>query len=209
MKRLNPKYIQLIGDSIIPLLGYFFWNWNLYFILIFYGIDLLTKEVLLHLKSKKINDFRKGENAHGDKNENSHWGKFALTSGLLLSFSIFLIQLSMPHIERNFDSFKELYAFWSLKDVGGIEQGYVLIPLIIFIGYFQYKMEFLKPGFFAKMSIQDLWNPHIKSLLFILGFSALSFGIVQFIQLPEVFFVVGIVLISSFLQLLIFTKKTS
>ncbi len=201
MKRLNPTYIQLIGDSVIPVLGYFFWNWNLYFILIFYGLDLLTKEVLLHLKSMKINDFRKGEN--------SHWGKFALTSSLLLSFSIFLIQLSMPHIERNFDSVKELYAFWSLKDVGGIEQGYVLIPLIIFIGYFQYKMEFLKPGFFAKMSIQDLWNPHIKSLLFILGFSALSFGLVQFIQLPEVFFVVGIVLISSFLQLLIFTKKTS
>jgi hypothetical protein len=201
MKRLNPKYIQLIGDSVIPLLGYFFWNWNLYFILIFYGIDFLTKEVLLHLKSKKINDFRKGEN--------SHWGKFALTSGLLLSFSIFLIQLSMPHIERNFDSLKELYAFWSLKDVGGIEQGYVLIPLIIFMGYFQYKMEFLKPGLFAKMSIQDLWNPHIKSLLFILGFSAFSFGLVQFIQLPEVFFVVGIVLISSLIQLVSFTKKTS
>jgi len=201
MKRLNPKYIQLIGDSIIPLLGYFFWNWNLYFILIFYGIDFLTKEVLLHLKSIKINDFRKGEN--------SHWGKFALTSSLLLSFSIFLIQLSMPYIERNFDSFKELYAFWSLKDVGGIEQGYVLIPLIIFIGYFQYKMEFLKPGIFAKMSIQDLWNPHIKSLLFILGFSAFSFGLVQFIQLPEVFFVVGIVLISSLIQLVSFTKKTS
>jgi hypothetical protein len=201
MKRLNPKYIQLIGDSIIPLLGYFFWNWNLYFILIFYGIDFLTKEVLLHLKSMKINDFRKGEN--------SHWGKFALTSSLLLSFSIFLIQLSMPHIERNFDSLKELYAFWSLKDVGGLEQGYILIPLIIFIGYFQYKMEFLKPGIFAKMSIQDLWNPHIKSLLFILGFSAFSFGLVQFIQLPEVFFVVGIVLISSLIQLVSFTKKTS
>ena len=201
MKRLNPKYIQLIGDSIIPLLGYFFWNWNLYFILIFYGIDFLTKEVLLHLKSIKINDFRKGEN--------SHWGKFALTSSLLLSFSIFLIQLSMPHIERNFDSLKELYAFWSLKDVGGIEQGYVLIPLIIFMGYFQYKMEFLKPGLFVKMSIQDLWNPHIKSLLFILGFSAFSFGLVQFIQLPEVFFVVGIVLISSLIQLVSFTKKTS
>ncbi len=201
MKRLNPKYIQLIGDSVIPLLGYFFWNWNLYFILIFYGIDFLTKEVLLHLKSKKINDFRKGEN--------SHWGKFALTSSLLLSFSIFLIQLSMPHIERNFESLKELYAFWSLKDVGGIEQGYVLIPLIIFMGYFQYKMEFLKPGLFAKMSIQDLWNPHVKSLLFILGFSAFSFGLVQFIQLPEVFFVVGIVLISSLIQLVSFTKKTS
>ena len=24
MKRLNPTYIQLIGDSVIPLLGYFF-----------------------------------------------------------------------------------------------------------------------------------------------------------------------------------------
>ena len=207
MKRLNPTYIQLIGDSVIPLLGYFFWNWNLYFILIFYGLDLLTKEVLLHLKSKKINDFRKSENAHGDKNENLQWIKLALTSSLFLSFSIFLIQLSMPHIERNFNSLQELYAFWSLKDVGGLEQGYILIPLLIFMGYFQYKMEFLKPGVFTKMTHHDLWNPHIKSLLFILGFSAFSFGLVQFIELPEVFFIIGIVLISALVQLVAFPKK--
>ena len=55
--RINPKYIQLVGDAIIPILGFFFWDWNLYFILLFYFLDMLTKEVLLHLKSNKINQY--------------------------------------------------------------------------------------------------------------------------------------------------------
>lgn len=204
--RINPKYIQLLGDSIIPLLGFFFWNWSLYFILIFYFLDLLTKEVLLHLKSKKINDFKNQENAAGYNNEITSWGKYGIISIALLSFCLFLIQFSMPSIQNNFNSLKELNAFWTYKDVGGIEQGYFLIPLIVFMGFTQYKMEFLRTGIYARLSIQELWHPHIKSLFIMLGFCALSFGIVQFIVTPEWVFVLGIVFISSIYQLLLLKK---
>lgn len=205
--RFNPKYIQLIGDSAIPLLGFFYWNWNLYFILIFYFLDLFIKEVLLHLKSIKIRVFRKEQNAIGLNQEISSWTKYSLISFLLLVFCILLIQLSMPFIQKDFNTLNQLYKFWTYKDVGGMEQGYFLIPLIIFMGFTQYKMEFLKTHAYTNFTIADLWNPHLKSVLILFSFVALSYGIVQFIAIPEFIFVLGIVIISSCYQILTLRNK--
>ena len=52
--RVNQKYVQSFGDALIPILGYFFWNWNLYFIVLFYLLDLIASEVFMYFKSKKI-----------------------------------------------------------------------------------------------------------------------------------------------------------
>ena len=56
--KTNQAYIQLIGDAVIPLAGALFFDWSLYFILIFYCIDLFVAEVILHVKSKKTVEFR-------------------------------------------------------------------------------------------------------------------------------------------------------
>ena len=56
--RIQPKYIQILGDAVIPLLGFFVWNWNIYFILLFYLLDLLVKEVVIHFKSNRIVKFK-------------------------------------------------------------------------------------------------------------------------------------------------------
>ncbi len=206
--RIHPKYIQLIGDSVIPLLGFFFWNWNLYFILIFYFLDLVTKEVLLHLKSRKIQNFKKEEAKVGLNNESTPWIKFAITSILLFVFCVVLVQLSMPFIQPDFICIDQLIRFWTYKDMGGIEQGYIFLPLIIFMGYTQYKMEFLKPLAFMKTSIKDLWAPHLRSVVVIFGCIAFSFGLVHFISIPEFVFVIGIVVISSIFQYLQLKKNT-
>ena len=52
------KYVQLFTEALIPLLGFFMWDWGLYFILLFYFIDITTDEVFSHLKSKKIVAFK-------------------------------------------------------------------------------------------------------------------------------------------------------
>ncbi len=205
--RLNPKYIQLIGDSTIPLLGFFYWNWNLYFILIFYFLDLFTKEVLLHLKSKKIKEFQVKQHAIGLNQEIHSWTKYSVVSFFLLCCCIFLIELSMPSIQKDFDSLNQLFQFWNYKDVGGIEQGYFLLPLIVFMGYTQYKMEFLKTHTYTNININELWIPHLKSSCLMFGFIALSYGLIKFIIIPEFIFVIGIVIISSLYQIWILKKK--
>lgn len=204
--KLNPKYIQLTGDGAIPILGFFFWNWNLYFILLFYFLDMFTKEIILHAKSKKITNYKAENQLENLINEKKSWMKFGFLSILILSFSILISQIIMPFVQPNFNASKQVVAFLTYKEMG-IEQGFVLIPLIAFMGFFQYKMEFIQPAVFAKINVSQLWQPHISSMIVLLAFSALSLGIVQFVQLPEWFFVIGIVVISSFYQIITLKKS--
>ena len=199
--RIHPKYIQVLGDGIIPLLGFFFWDWNLYFILLFYFIDMFTKEVLLHLKAKKIVAHQIETESPTVQNEKKVWMKWGIISLILLIFSIFLIQISMPFIQDQFNAKNEIIRFWSYKEMG-IEQGYIFVPLIIFMGYTQFKMEFLTPAVFTRMNNSQLWQPHLKAMLILVAFTALTFGLVHFIKIPEVIFVISIVLISSLYQIL-------
>ena len=199
--RIHPKYIQVLGDGIIPLLGFFFWDWNLYFILLFYFIDMFTKEVLLHLKAKKIVEHQIETESPTVQNEKKVWMKWGIISLILLIFSIFLIQISMPFIQDQFNAKNEIIRFWSYKEMG-IEQGYIFVPLIIFMGYTQFKMEFLAPTVFTRMNNSQLWQPHLKAMLILVAFTALTFGLVHFIKIPEVIFVISIVLISSLYQIL-------
>lgn len=204
--RLNPKFIQLFGDAFIPILGFFLWNWSLYFIILFYFLDLLTKIVLLHIKAKKIIDFNSKTNIEFSKSDQLKSFKSGVISFVYFVFVIFIVQISMPFIYDDFNTMKELNHFFMYKDMG-IEQGYVLIPLIAFMGYTQYKMEFLKQGLFARIKIQELWRPHIQSMLVLVSLCSIGFILVQFVRLPESFFVLSIVLLSSSYQYYLIKKK--
>ena len=39
---------------LVVALGYFLWDWGLYFIVLFYMIDILVDESIMHLKSYQI-----------------------------------------------------------------------------------------------------------------------------------------------------------
>lgn len=186
--KVKQEYIQLIGDAIIPLAGAFFFDWSLYFILIFYCIDLLALEVILHLKSKKTVEFR-----GIDKKE---WSKRGLKSGLLLLLTLALIHLAVFFIESGIDFKQQLYDFIMYEEMG-IAQGFILVPLIAFSAYQLYKMSFLMPARFRTISMDEIWRPHFISLMIMIGFSGLVIGLSQFIVLPELVYVLAIVIVSS------------
>lgn len=206
MRRLNPKYVQLVGDAVIPLLGFFLWKWNLYFILLFYFIDMITKEVLLHVKSNKINVFTNNPLNINRRNDKTLWIKYGSISLILFIFVLLLIHLSLPSIMLNFNASAEIKNFWFYKEMG-IEQGYVLVPLIAFMGITQYKVEFILPANFTRITIKDLWKSHIQAMLVILAFTGLTFGLIKFLIIPEWIFVIGIVVFSSVYQLILKDKS--
>jgi len=190
--KIKQEYIQLLGDAIIPLAGAFFFDWSLYFILIFYCLDLVALEVILHLKSKKTVEFR-----GISKNE---WSKRGLISALLLVFVLALIHLAVFFIEPNIDFTQQLYDFVMYEELG-IPQGIVLVPLIAFSAYQLYKMNFLMPARFRTISMDQIWKPHLVSLLIMFAFSGVIIGISQFIVFHELVYVLGIVLISFAYQI--------
>lgn len=184
-------YIQLIGDAAIPLAGALFFDWSLYFILIFYCIDLIATEVILHLKSNKTVEFR-GINKY-------EWLLNALKSAVLLFVTIVLIHVGTYFIQQGIDFKKELIDFLSYEEFG-IAQGYVLLPIIAFAAYQSYRMTFLMPARFRTVTINEIWRPRLQSLLIIIAFAGISIGLSQWIVFHELVYVLAIVGVSFVYQ---------
>lgn len=195
--RLNPKYIQLIGDALIPLLGFFWWNWSLYFISVFYLIDYLSNEIFLHIKSKKITSVQKVNP--------SAWIKNGWISAVLLIACFVVIHLAIRSIYPEIQFTKEIYKFWMYKDMG-IEQGYILVPLIVLVGFQRYKLEFIATNKHNTSNLNSLWKTHLTAHYLILGSSSLIIGLSTLIVFPEIVYILGIIAFSSVYQL---TRKNS
>ncbi len=192
--KLNPKYLQLIADGLIPLLGLIVWNWSLYFILLFYFLDLLSAEIILHLKSKKTIGF---QGAAGLKKE---WLKWGVTSFSFLLLSIITIHFAVYFISPGIDFKVEAIAFWNYEEMG-IKQGYILLPLVFFVSYQQYKMTFLMSGKFRNTQFVILWKKHVIPLILIIAFAGLCVGLSWFMRLPEPVYVIGIIALSTLYKL--------
>jgi len=188
--KLNPKYVQLVADALIPLFGLLVWDWSLYFILLFYFLDLVSAEIILHLKSKKIVAF---QNTAQLKKE---WLKWSVTSFLFLILSIIMIHFAVYFITPGIDFKLEALEFWNYEEMG-IQQGYLLLPLVFFVSYQQYKMSFLMSGRFRNAQLILLWKKHISPLFLIIAFAGVGLGVSWFVHLPEWAYVIGIIAFST------------
>jgi hypothetical protein len=190
--RFNPKYIQLIADALIPLLGFFWWNWSLYFIIVFYLIDYLSNEVFLHIKSKKIVSVQKVKT--------SDWKINGWISAILLIACFVLIHFAIRSIHPEIQFTKAIYKFWMYKEMG-IEQGYILVPLIVLVGFQRYKLEFITANKHKTSNLSHLWKTHLTAHYLVLGSASFIIGLSSFIVFPEIVYILGIVAFSSIYQL--------
>jgi len=187
---MNQKSIQLFSEAIIPLLGFFIWDWGLYFILLFYIIDLFANEFVIHLKSRKTVDYQI------EITNKSTWYKNGLIGLLLIGVIIILIHIVMRLIEPGIDFRQETLDFWNYTELG-IKQGYVLLPLLFFVGYQQYKIQFLASAKYRNTVLKDIWKRHLQAFIVVIGFCGLTIGISQFLIFPEIIYVLGIVLFTT------------
>lgn len=175
-------YIQLISNCIIPILGFWLWNWSLYFILLFYILDILSSEIVQFLKVKKIKEIQEtGLIAIPTRT-------YSIVSILFLFLIILEINTGMilyhPKIEINM----EIWVFLSYVEMG-IPQGVVLIPLIAMMTYTSYKVDFIVPKAYLHIQEKQLWKSHLKERFVLLSFCiiltlfAVSFNLKEWIVL--------------------------
>lgn len=188
------KYAQVVLESLIPLFGFFLWDWGLYFILLFYYIDLLADHVITHVKSKRI--------LTAQKEEKQDWLKQGAMGLLLLILGIVVTHFAIRALSPRIDFIQEIKAFWTYEEMG-LQQGYVLVPLVFLMAYQQYKMDFLRLQKFNRLSIINLWKSKNQAKLLIIAFASLVLAIAQFFILPEWTYVIGIVVVSSAYSLFI------
>lgn len=189
------KLIQAIGEGVIPLLGFFFFDWGLYFILLFYFIDLISTEVFIHIKANKVVTFKSSNHTR------KPWLVLGLLSFVFMISTVLMTHMVMPFIDPNIQFYEELIAFLSYQEAGiPIAQGYILLPLVVFGNYQQYKLFFLMPAKYRVLSINEIFNSRIKALSLALIGAFIALALAYFTEVPEVVYLLTIVGVKFFVD---------
>ncbi|MFM7662879.1 MAG: hypothetical protein ACKO6A_09445 [Bacteroidota bacterium] len=135
MSKKTAIIIQLLGELTIPLLGYFLWNWSLFFILAYYLIDILFTNYFRNETIRKINNRVLKKDQPIDKK----------SVGFL--FVDFFLELVFVHLfiytlNPNKSITTEWVNFLLFEDFG-IPQVIILLPLLYFILSIKMKQDVL------------------------------------------------------------------
>lgn len=169
MNRLERISI-LLGDVALPLIGYVFWKWNFYFILLFFILDQASRVIFLPWRLKLTSLTSK------EKNQLIFRHLLQFLIEVLLVHSVIFLQ----NKEINF--LNEIQAFLTYEDMG-IQQGFLLIPLILASEWMRIKNE-LKTGIIESKQV-SLQLQNQKSSFIRIAFFALLAGLMNLVSLPE------------------------
>lgn len=181
------KVFQVLSEALLPILGYFYWSWSFYDLLLFYLLDLIVASVFTFVKIKKISLLQ--------DQKSSLTGFISL---LLLSYVtiIVLALLLIPTILPAFDFVIDTKRFLLLEDMG-LPQGIFLLPLVFYAGYLQYKMKFLQSNLAQKITVLQVKKQHLQGLFSIIAILGLSVGLVQVIRISELSAVFSLILLTA------------
>jgi hypothetical protein len=79
----------------------------------------------------------------------------------------------------------------------GIPQGLLLLPLMAFAAYQQYKMNFLLPGRFRTISLNDFWKKHINMYILVFSATTLLLSSTFIVIFPEWVYVSVLIIASA------------
>ncbi len=178
---MTPKralLFQTLIEGLIPVLGYFYWNWDASFILLFFLIDWSLFWTLSLLKARKRIQF--SGNTSEKQLATKHLG-IAFLCILSTSLAVFHI---LPNIHSNFEWTERIWAFLSYSDMG-IQQGFILIPLMVLSGYLTYKQQFLLPQLYRKYPVTYFTREGVKQGLILSVIYGIVLSVSYFFRFPD------------------------
>lgn len=149
MKAKQVTLVLLIAELIIPVLGYFFWNWDYSFILLFYAFDWVF---LLIFQGIKIRKRLQLSNSVIERN-NAIRGMIIYVCSFIISCGIILFV--SDQVDPGFDFSNRFNAFMRYKDMG-FEQAYIIVPLCFLNAYNAYKRQFVFPNAAERFTISQI-----------------------------------------------------
>ncbi len=191
--------IQTLLEALIPIIGYFEWGWDLSFILLFYLIDWLLAFGILIAKGKKRFSYSR------NKPERTLLNNEAITGFVLLVLACAGIAQSLLFLHPGFNWLQRIVEFMTYEEMG-IQQGYVLIPLIVLNGIMVYRQQFIMPARYRTMDMKQITQPFIQQGLILLGFSGALLGITALISFPEEVLIVILIVGTSIYRWLVIRR---
>ncbi|MFM7758548.1 MAG: hypothetical protein ACKO6J_06385 [Crocinitomicaceae bacterium] len=180
---------NLLGDILLPLMGFLFWGWGFYFILLFFLLDQLARVAFLPLRLKKL------------QVKPSTANQFFLRSLIWFIVELVIVHccayLQQPYIDFQ----HEITAFWTYEEIG-FQQGWLLVPLLVLNEWMRITQE-EKQSLPHASRVAVLQKQQVNAYLR-MGFFAVANGLLVFVILTEAALTVGFL---GFLTLLVFYPK--
>ena len=164
----NQKLILAFGELLIPILGFYWWQWDLHFIFLFYYLDVVASLVIYAVKIRKIELFRSG------KWNLQHHFPAILKWYMSVIVGLIFFEIGLMFVYPELNLMNSLIDFLSYEELG-IPQGIIILPLIALMNYQQYQLLFIQNGSYRILQINA-----IKKLGF---YSFICFGIAGLIFL--------------------------
>jgi hypothetical protein len=136
---MKKHQVTALGELIIPLMGYYLWNWDLHFILLFYYLDIIASFFLSIAKVRAVSLYRERKWIL-----QIHLSTFLIWYGFIL-IGLVLLEVAMLTVYPGINLIDSLFRFITYEE-WGIPQGIVLLPLIFLLNWQQYKLVFLRTG---------------------------------------------------------------
>lgn len=190
----NQTLIQAIGEAVIPLAGFFFFGWDLYFILLFYCIDLIITEVFVFLKARKIVQF---------KNKSSKViSPYLVKNGVVVVLLIVLMHLCVYFIQAGIDFQQAFITFIMYEEAGiPVPQGLLLLPLVFLGNFQQYKLFFLVPAKYRIKQLEQIYRLRTYALLIGIVGAILALFLSITLALPQIIFLILLVIVKFIVDL--------
>ncbi|MGM0479745.1 MAG: hypothetical protein ACQERC_11030 [Bacteroidota bacterium] len=190
------QWIQAVGELAIPLLGFFYFDWSLYFILLFYFIDLLATEVFTWVKVRKIIAFQ----GIRYRFQQRFWP--LAVNGTIVLLLLFFSHLFIYFYQEGIAFIEAIWNFLAYEEPGfPIPQGIILFPLVVLGNYQQYKHFFVQPGLHRRFSWKALLRSRRRALLIGLT-GAVAAILIQFTipALPTVYYLLLILAVKFYVD---------
>jgi hypothetical protein len=190
---MSPKFklISSLGELVIPILLFYWWKWDLHYILLFLYIDIAAALCISFLKEQKI------------KNTQKQHATTALLGTFTLYITIVLISIILFEFAVN-RLYPEMHLWHSFLDFLweeelGIPQIVLLVPLLFLVNYQQYTLLFIRTQQYRVMPLNLLQTTHKFTYLLFLASATIFCVLSMIIQGP----------LDVFLFLLLSTKLVS
>jgi hypothetical protein len=179
MNKRTAFIVQLIGELVIPLLGYFLWDWSLLFILLFYLIENLF---FSYFRIETVREVKKIV----WKKQQPRELKLISKSLMLWSLELILVHLFITVIYPNQSFITEWVDFFMYQDLG-IPQGIILLPLIYFASRMKMKQDVILIIRNLKSADElNQMNVSFKHSWISIGIWGILIGLNYFISLNEI-----------------------
>lgn len=191
--------IQTLLEALIPVIGYFEWGWDLSFILLFYLLDALLAFGIFLAKGNKRLKYS------GNSTERTLFIKHGLLGFLLFSGAIAGIAVSITFLHPDLDWWKRIIHFLTYKE-WGIQQGYVLVPLVVLNGVMVYRQQFLMTARYRVLEMPSITKPFLVQGLVLTGTAGILLGTTALVQFPEEILIAAFILGTSTYRLLVIRR---